>query len=867
MAQRSTGIGGGALLWFRILLDLLLTVPPDRLEAWRRRRAGRVSHRRGGFMESLRQDLSYAFRVLRKSPVFTVVAVLTVAIGVGATTTVFSVTNGLLFRRLPGVERPGELVTAHRTTERDNFGAFSWLNFIDYRNDGADLLDLAAVSVLPASLGGDGLDDEHVKPVLAFTVTHNYFRVLGARPHLGRFFSEPESETVGDVSTVVLTHRTWVERFASDPSVLGRTVRINRNMFTIIGVTAEGFNGHGGTVVTGLFLPITAKAAFERNSRRMAERGANWMETVARLEPGVSLKQAQAGMTVITDRLAQEYPEIMEGQGIRILKYLPIFAAAAGPIKIFMLLLFAVTAIVLLIGSINVAGMLLARATQRSKEIGVRLALGARRERLVRQLLTESMVLFLIGGVGGVALSYGAASLISGYQPPIPIPLALDVTPDLRVLFLALALTVGTGLLFGLAPALQGTRQPLTAVITDGGEVSHRSRLRSAFVVSQIAGSALLLVGAGLFSRGLQQARLIDPGLNPDDIHVVGLGLARQNYTEAEAADLYRMLVERTEGLPGVRSVGLIDNLPLSMGNQTTAFAVPGQQPVAEGEGDHQTDFSVVSPGYFSTMEIPIVRGRSFTEADREGSSEVAIINEEIARRIWPGEDPVGKQLSYGGQENGLPVTVIGVAKDGSYQIIGEDPRFMIYRPQAQEQPLDLTLVARVEPGVAGMMTREMAGLMRQIDRDLPLDWNAPMVEIMGLSLLPSKIAAGVATGFGGIGLLLAALGLYGIMSQMVTQRTREIGVRMALGAGRDRVRRMFLGYGARLTAIGLGLGFAAAFGITRFLGFFLYGISPTDPVTFAGIGLLLGVTALAACYIPAHRATKTEPMEALRHE
>jgi predicted permease len=863
MSRSVSGLAAWAM-WCRIALDILITAPPDRLGAWRRRRA---HSSRGRLMESLRQDLAYGFRRLRKSPVFTLVSVLTVAIGVGATTTVFSVTNGLLFRRLPGVERPGELVTAHRTNETNDWGAFSWLNFIDYRSQGAEFLDLAAQSTLPASLGGDGLDDEHVKPVFAFTVTHNYFRVLGARPMLGRFFSESEAETVGDAATVVLTHSTWVDRFASNPSVLGRTVRINRHMFTIIGVTAEGFNGHGGTIVTGLFLPITAKAAFEKNSRRMSERGASWMETVARLEPGVSLKQAQGGMTIINDRLAEEHPELMADQGIRIIKYLPIFAAAAGPIKIFMLLLFAVTAIVLMIGSINVAGMLLARATQRSKEIGVRLALGARRERLVRQLLTESMVLFLIGGVGGVALSYGAASLISGYQPPIPIPLALDVTPDLRVLFLALALTVGTGLLFGLAPALQGTRQPLTAVITEGGEVSHRSRLRSAFVVSQIAGSALLLVGAGLFSRGLQQARLIDPGLNPDGVHVVGLGLARQNYTEAEAADLYRTLVARAEAMPGVISVGLIDNLPLSMGNQSTAFAVPGHEPVGEGDGDQRTEFSVVSPGYFGTMEIPIVRGRSFTEADREGAPEVVIVNEELARRIWPEEDPVGKQLSYGGQENGLPVTVVGVAKDGSYQIIGEDPRFMIYRAQAQAQQLDLTLVARVEPAVAPMMTREMAGLMRQIASDLPLDWNAPMVEIMGLSLLPSKIAAGVATGFGGIGLLLAALGLYGILSQMVTQRTREIGVRMALGAGRERVRRLFLGHGLRLTVVGLGIGFATAFGITRFLGFFLYGISPTDPATFVGIGLLLGATALSACYIPARRATQTEPMEALRHE
>ncbi len=819
-------------------------------------------------MESLRQDLSYAFRVLRKSPVFTLVSVLTVAIGVGATTTVFSVTNGLLFRHLPGVERPGELVTAHRASEGgDGFGGFSWLNLVDYRTAGVDLLDLAGVSGVPASIGGDGLDDDtHIKMEFASTVTHNYFRVLGARTLLGRVFTEDEAETVGEASVVVLTHLTWAERFGSDPSILGRTIRINRHPFTIIGVTEPGFNGHSGAIVTGLFLPITAKAVWE-NGRRMTERSARWIETVARLEPNVSLKQAQAGLSVIAVRLAQDYPDIMEGQGIRILRYGPMFAAVVGPIKIFMLLLFAVAAMVLMIGSINVAGMLLARAAQRAKEIGVRLALGARRERLVRQLLTESTVLFLIGGVGGLALSYGAASLINGYQPPIPIPLALDVTPDIRVLFLALALTMGTGLLFGLAPALQGTNQPLTAVINDSGGAGHRSRLRSAFVISQIAVSTLLLIGAGLLSRGLQQAHLIDPGLNPDGIHMIGISLRRQHYTEAEAADLYRSLVERAKSLPGVRSVGLIDNLPLSMGNQTTAFAVPGQEPVGEGDGEHQSEYSVVSSGYFETMEIAIVRGRAFTEADREGSAEVVIVNEEIARRIWPGEDPIGKQLSYGGLENGVPVVVIGVAKDGSYRIVGEEQRFMIYRPQAQDPALDLALVARVEPGVAGTMTRQMAGLVRQLAPDLPLDWNAPMLEIMGMSLLPSRIAAATASGFGVVGLLLAALGLFGILSQMVTQRTREIGVRMALGAGRERVRRMFLGYGLRLTAIGLGLGFAAAFGITRFLGFFLYGISPTDPVTFGGIGLLLGATALAACYIPAHRATRTEPIEALRHE
>ncbi len=815
-------------------------------------------------METLRQDLSYASRLLRKSPVFTVVATLTVAIGVGATTTVFSVTNGLLFRQLPGVERPGELVTAHRASDGDRFGAFSWMNFMEYRAEGAELMDLAGVSSLPIGMGGDGLGDEHVKPVFAFTVTHNYFRVLGAEPMLGRFFTEAEAETVGETSVVVLGHDTWTERFGADPSVLGRTVRINRHQFTVIGVTREGFNGHSGAIVTGAYLPITSKEVFE-NGRRMTERGATWMETVGRLQPDVSLKQAQAGMTVINDRLVQEYPDLLEGQNVLLLRYGPIFAAAAGPIRIFMSLLFVVAAIVLMIGSINVAGMLLARATQRAREIGVRLALGAKRSRLVRQLLTESMVLFLAGGLGGLFLSYGAASVINRYQPPIPLPLALDVTPDLRVLLLALAMTVGTGFLFGLAPALQGTRRSLRSVIGDGAQPSPRSRLRSAFVVTQIAGSALLLVGAGLFSRGLQQAHLIDPGLNPENVHVVGISLSRQHFTDPEAAEFYRTLVDRTRAHPGVRSVGLIDNLPLSMGNQTTTFAIPGR--VESDDEDHPTDFAVVSASYFETMEIVLVGGRPFDDSDRQGSPEVVVVNEELAERMWPGEDPIGRALMFGGAENGTRTTVIGVARDGSYRMLGEDQRFMVYRPQAQAQRLDMTMVTRIEPGVADIMARDMAGMVRQIESDLPLDWNAPMMEIMGISLLPSRIVSGVATAFGGVGLLLATLGLYGILSQMVTQRTREIGVRMALGAGRESVRRLFLGHGLRLTAIGLALGFATAFGVTRFLGFFLYGLSPTDPITFGAIALLLGATALTACYVPARRATRTEPMEALRHE
>jgi len=817
-------------------------------------------------IESLRQDVGYALRVLRKSPGFTTMAALTIALGVAATTTILSVANGLLFRHIPGVEHPGRLVTGHRTDEDGGgFHAFSYPDFVDLRDGAPGLVDLAAYSFFIGSVsGGEAAEATNPVPLAGMLVSGNYFSMLGVRPALGRFFTPDEAERIGGPPVIVLSHRAWETRFRGDSAIIGASIRVNRHAFTVVGVAQEGFNGHLSLTNIAAFAPIVAQEPLKGFSN-LTNRGDVWLETVGRLRPGVQKAQAGAALASIDATLEQTWGDDHDSGSVRLDKYLPFVPQGAGPVKLFMLLLLVIAGIILLIGSVNVAGMLLARGVQRSKEIGVRLALGARRGRVVRQLVTETLLLFGLGGVVGIVLTYWAVSVIGRLSLPIPIPLLLDFSPDLRVLTAALVVALGTGLVFGLLPAIRVTRHALTDVIKEGAGSYRRSRLRNAFVVAQVTGTTLLLIGAGLFLRALGQAQTINPGFDPKGIHVLGTDLDIHQYSTPEAVAFFSRLTERLEARPGVAGVAMIDILPLSLANQTSGFVVPGR-PAVEGDGLIPTDYATVTPEYFSVMRIPLVRGRGFGPEDRAESPRVAIINETIARRVWPNEDPVGQRVLLGSLEDGTPTEIVGVAKDGKYRSLGEDPRAMVYIPFAQDPGVSMETLVRVRPGMADP-DRLLREEVHSLDADLPLIWNAPMEDIMAISLLPSRAAAVIAAAFGTVGLLLAAIGLYGVLAQMVVQRTREIGVRIALGADRSAVRRLVLRHGLGLAAVGLVAGIAAAMVLGRLLGSLLYGLNPADPPTYLAIATVFTAVAAAACWFPARRATRTDPMQALRHD
>jgi len=499
--------------------------------------------------------------------------------------------------------------------------------------------------------------------------------------------------------------------------------------------------------------------------------------------------------------------------------------------------------------------------------MALRLALGARRGRVIRQLLTESAMLFSLGGGGGLLLTYYATKLIASYRPPFEVPLVLDFTPDVRALVFSLVLALATGIVFGLAPALQVTKPDLNTALKEDSpaSASARSRLRSVFVVAQVAGSALLLVGAGLFARGLARAHSVDIGFEPEGLHAVSSELGFQgNYTNDDAARLFNEIASRAAALPQVESAGLIDYPPVSLGGQSTRYSVVGREP-AEEDDRPISDVSRVSAGLLEVLRIPIVQGRTFSIADREGTPLVAIVNETFARREWPGESALGKRIQIRSADEPA-LEIVGIARNAKYRSLSEDPRSMIYIPYEQHRSTDMVVLVRVRPG-AEDIAPALAAIVQDVEPDLLVDANTPYENFMGLALIPSRAAALVTAVFGILGLSLASLGLYGILAYTVGLRTREIGIRMALGAGVGSVRGMVLRDGVKLAGIGLGIGFLVALAVTRLLRGLLHGLSPTDPVTFGGIAVVLTSVALVASYIPARRATRTDPIAALRME
>jgi predicted permease len=809
------------------------------------------------------RDALYALRTFRQNPGFTAVVILSIALGIAANTTVFSIVNGLLLGDLP-VSEPDRLVAF------SGGRSMSYPDYVDYRDQARDVFEGVAAHfpVVPASLGGTG-EPERVWGQL---VSGNYFSVVGVRPALGRGVAPAEDEAPGRDAVVVLSHALWRRRFGADPAVIGRTVPLNGQPYTIIGVTPPGFRGTDRGIVAEFFAPLSMFAQLMPDlavrGNPTQQRGNSWLSVSARLKRGVSRQQALAAVAVIKNRIDDTYFKGNEGRRQR-----PVTLAKSGGLVAnlgkfvvgLMAVLMAVVGGVLTIACANVANLLLARATARQKEIAIRLSVGANRGRLVRQLLTESVLLSLLGAAAGFALAVWAARVISRLQLPFPLPIVFDFTPDLRVLAFTAALSLFTGILFGLAPALRATRPDLVAALKNETTVFGRTRrfgVRDALVVVQVALSLVLLAGSGLFLRSLQSASSIDIGMRPDNVLLMAVDPKLHRYSREKTQQFVSQLRERVSALPEVRSVTFLDSVPLSFGGTSNDFTTESGK---DGVKRANADVYGVGMKFFETVQLPLRRGREFDL--RTDAADVAIINENLAKKLFGGQDPIGRQLS----SVGTKYTIVGVAGNTKSRTLGEEPAAVAYlfvelKPEQVMSFYGISIAVRTS-GSPRKLERGVREQIAALDPTLAIFNTETMQEHINKALLVPRLCATLLAVFGGVGLTLAGIGLYGVMSYSTRRRTREFGIRMALGAGQGGVLRMVLRQGLVLAGIGIAIGLGVALSVTRFAASQLYGISATDRVTFLVVPAVLLAVALVAILVPALRASRIAPMSALRFE
>jgi macrolide transport system ATP-binding/permease protein len=808
-----------------------------------------------------------AWRQLTRSPGVSLVAVLSLALGIGANTTVFTLVNALLLHPMP-VRDVSRVVVIGTTEVRDGapqfLGGTSRPNFLDLRDRQTVFSGAVLTGFTPLSLSGSG-DPEQL---FAQIVSGNYFDVLGPPLAAGRTFIPDEDRELGAHPVIVLSHAFWMRRFGGDPSIVGRALTLNGQSFTVIGVTAEGFRGTFPVGGPDLWVPfamyrevLTGLGAEGFNSRR----GLIY-QAFARLKEGVSLEQAQANVDSIGRGLAEAFPTDNRGRSFALRT---LTEAAFPPAFKQQLVLsgsvgMAVVALVLLIACGNVANLLLARASTRRQEIAVRLAIGASRRRLIQQFLAESLLLAVAGGVGGLFVAYWSRALIWAYRPPFLQAGAIDLNFDVRVLAFSLAVSLITGLLFGLAPALQGSSPNLVTELKERTTLTSGTRwynVRHLLVVGQVALSVITLVAAGLFLRSLSNAQRIDLGFDGDRLVALSINAGTQGFNEARGRDLYRRILERLAGAPGVESVTLSSAVPLFGGGfSRTTFR--DDQDIKDPRSGRLTQVNEVGDRYFETLGIPIVRGRAFTANDRQGSTPVIIINEAMAKQFFPNEEPIGRHLHI---FNRPPAReIVGIAKTIKYNSVGEEPTSHMYLPIEQNYSSQVTVQVRAagEPeAVLGTVRREL----QQLEPTMPLLNVNTYRSILATSLWAPRMGASLLTIFGVLALLLAAVGLYGVMAYSVTQRTREIGIRMALGAQAMQVRRMVVQQGVLLAVGGMVLGVAGAFALSRLVTRLLFGISGADPFTFIVVPAVLLAVAGIATTFPAWKASRVDPIDALR--
>jgi predicted permease len=821
------------------------------------------------FLDALRQDVRHGLRVMRRSPGLTAATIVSLGVGIGANTTIFTLFDALLLRPLP-VAEPGRVVAVYTSDfSGPAYGTSSFPDYLDFRQGTPALAGLTAYGPTPVALSADG----PVERVLCELATDNYFDVVGLPLALGRGFRPGEDRPGAVARVAVLGHGLWQRRFGSDPSVLGRALTLNGQEYEVVGVAPPGFSGLTRGLGVDVWLPIGAKTLLQPASNDLAGRGSRSWFLMGRLRPGASLAEAQGQLNAVAAgafRDHRDYWRDVTGAARRV-TVLPEGSARVHPsvapaVLGFTGLLQAVAVVVLLIACANLANLLLARATTRRREMGVRVALGAGPRRLVRQLLTESVMLAAAGGTAGLALAFWGTELLASLRPPLPVPVVLDLRPDGRVLAFTAALSVLTGLLFGLAPALTAARSDVMGGLKDeagtSGSGYRSSRLRSSLVVAQVAASVLLLVGSGLFVRSLRHARSLDPGFDTQGVALLSVDLELAGYGEERGREAWARILDRARHAPGVTSVALARDVPLGLGGGRRRVWVEGySEPAGD---DMEIGFNAVGAGFFTTLRVPLLRGHGFSEEHGRGAPAVAVVNEAFVRRFWPGQDALGRRLRM--SHDGPPIEVVGVARDGKYFSLGEDPQPFLFVPLAQSYSGAATVLARTS-GDAGAALERLRRELAALDPHLPVFDAKLMEQHLGFALLPARLAAWVLGLLGTVALLLATLGLYSVIAYAVAQRRREVGIRMALGARTSHVLAMVIGQGLRLTGIGMALGVAGAAILMRLVRTFLYGISPGDPATFAGVVAVLGGGALLACAVPALRATRVDPAVALRYE
>jgi predicted permease len=820
-------------------------------------------------VDRMTRQLRHGVRVLVRAPLFTLTAALSLAVGLGANTTIFTIANALILSPTKGIEHMDQIVDLGRTQNGSGFDTVSYPTYADLRDRNTVFSGMYAVRFepKPVSLGGpDGADRAYSQQVTA-----SYFEVLGLQPAMGRSFQGSDERLGVPLRQVVLSHAFWRQRFSSDPGVIGRDLVLNGDHFTVIGVAPEG---HTSTTILApdLWVPLTSYAQAMPTDSLLRGRENSWLVMGARLKPGVTIAQARTEMGALIAGLAREHPETYRGIGIAVARSSRVPGMLGDFVVPFVAVLSVVVGLVLLIACTNLAGIMLARAASRSREVAVRLALGASRGQLVSQFLTESLLVFAVGGAGAILISRLMTSVLMSFLPALPVPVAVDFALDGRVLAFAIGLSLATGLLTGLAPALQSTNASVVNDLKNDSAGGGRHRLRHGFVAAQMALSLVLLVSAALFLRAFDAALAVKPGFDVDSIDVASVDLSLRGYPDGQVVSATEQIRDRLAALPGVSKVAVGAVVPLG----GDGLGLGGLRPVGTSSrpGDGDADWNVVSPEFFDTLALPIVRGRAFSAADRAGAPDVAIVNETLARRVWPGADPIGQRLENGDFRRGHETidhvyTIVGVARDAKYRWLGDGPRNFIYVPIAQ-QPwrtphFFVRRDARVTAGTS--LSNGIRGVLKDVDPNLPLVGVQPLRDTADLGLLPQRLAASVAGSLGSVALLLAAIGLYGVTAFTVARRTREIGLRVALGANERRVKALIVGQALKLTLVGGGIGLALAFGLTRLLSDLLFGVSSLDPVAFGATTGALAIVAVLASYIPARRAARLNPVVALRAE
>jgi putative ABC transport system permease protein len=813
-------------------------------------------------MHTLLQDLRYARRILVKSPLFTTIVVVTLALGIGLNTAVFSAIDSLLLKPLPGVRAPNELVEVFRSWPGNvKYGSNSIPHYEDVRDRASDVFSgTAAWAFEPVSFATGGRPQR----VFGLAVSANYFAVLGVNPLRGRTFVPAEAVGKGAHAVAVLSYAGWQNLFGGDPAAVGKSVVLDGRDYTIIGITPQGFKGMIPIVSPYVFLPMTQINELQPGSGDLyTQRGDNFLNVFARLRPGITVGQAAGRMTAIMQSLLAQYPDDYKNTGITLVPQPeagihPMFRGAEVGLSAVVM---AVVAMLLLIACVNVANLFLARARDRAREMAIRLSLGARRAALIRQLLTESLLFAFVSGIAGLAVAWWAIGLANRVRLPMDIDFRPDLSVSPMVLLFTLGVTVATAFLFGLAPALQATRPSMIPALKgEAAAGESRSRLTRALVVAQMALSIVLLVCAGLFLRNLQAATALNKGFDSDNVLVADVDPGLQGYTRPRAEQFYQQLTQRLAANPDVSAVGLAMDLPLGLGESDSGVQIPGYTP-AKNE-NMSVQYDVVTPGYFQAMGIRLLEGRAFTAQDDSAAAPTVVVNRQFASRFWAGQDPIGKTVHVHGRDR----TVVGVVPTGKYQRLGEPPTAFMYFPLAQDWDYGMTIVVRTR-GDPLALTTTLRSEVAALDPDMPLADVRTMDDHLGIALLPARLTGWVLGIFGVLGLVLASIGIYGVMAYSVAQRTREIGIRMAIGAAGSAVVSLLMRQGMALIVAGTAIGLASAAGIAQIIRGQLYAGSGLDPLTFIVVPIVLVAVAMGAIWIPARRAAGLDPVRALRQE